>query len=64
MVNGEKVGRTNDKEITLFDSVGFALEDFSILRLVYHLTERLNIGQEVNMIPSPTNPKDLYGVLQ
>jgi ornithine cyclodeaminase len=64
LVNGEKVGRTNDKEITLFDSVGFALEDFSILRLVYHLTERLNIGQEVNMIPSPTNPKDLYGVLQ
>jgi len=63
LVNGEKVGRTNDKEITLFDSVGFALEDFSILRLVYQLTEQLNIGQEVSMIPSPSNPKDLYGVL-
>jgi ornithine cyclodeaminase len=64
LVHGDKVGRTNDKEITLFDSVGFALEDFSILRLAYHLTEQLNIGKEVNMIPSPTNAKDLYGVLQ
>jgi ornithine cyclodeaminase len=64
LVNGNKTGRTNDKEITLFDSVGFALEDFSILKLIYTLSEQLNIGQEINMIPSPANPKDLYGMLQ
>jgi len=64
LVSGELKGRTNDEEITLFDSVGFAVEDFSILKLVYKLSEQLNIGQEVNMIPSPENPKDLYGMLR
>jgi len=64
LVTGELKGRTNDGEITLFDSVGFALEDFSILKLVYKLSEQLNIGQEINMIPSPANPKDLYGMLR
>ncbi len=63
LITGEKTGRSNDEEITLFDSVGFALEDFSILRLVYNLSESLNIGQQVNLIPTPANPKDLYGVL-
>jgi len=63
LVTGELKGRTNDQEITLFDSVGFALEDFSILKLIYQLSAKLNIGQEANMIPSPVNPKDLYGVL-
>ena len=63
LVSGALPGRTSDKELTLFDSVGFALEDFSILRLVYQLSETLNIGQPVNLIPTPTDPKDLYGVL-
>jgi ornithine cyclodeaminase len=63
LVNGDKTGRTNNQEITLFDSVGFALEDFSILKLIYTLSEQLNIGQEVNMIPTPANPKDLYSII-
>jgi len=63
LVTGDKTGRTNKQEITLFDSVGFALEDFSILRLVYNLSESLDLGQQVNLIPTPDDPKDLYGVL-
>ena len=63
LVNGSKSGRENNKEITLFDSVGFAIEDFSILRMVHDLSNQLDIGQNVEITPSPVDPKDLYGTL-
>jgi ornithine cyclodeaminase len=63
LVNGSKPGRQDPGELTLFDSVGFALEDFAILQLVYQLACDLDIGEEVDLIPSPADPKDLYGVL-
>ena len=63
LVSGAKKGRDNDTEITLFDSVGFAIEDFSILRLVHDLSERLNIGETIQITPEPADPKDLYGTL-
>ncbi|WP_260292201.1 ornithine cyclodeaminase [Sedimenticola hydrogenitrophicus] len=63
LVNGDKPGRQDPGELTLFDSVGFALEDFAILQLVYQLACDLNIGEEVDLIPSPADPKDLYRVL-
>ena len=63
LVSGAKKGRDNDSEITLFDSVGFALEDFSILRLVHDLSEQLDIGEKIQLTPNPVDPKDLYGTL-
>lgn len=56
-------GRENDEEITLFDSVGIALEDYSALRLTYELAEKYNIGEELNMIPKLQDPKDLISTL-
>jgi ornithine cyclodeaminase len=58
-----KPGRENNYEITLFDSVGFALEDFSILRVVYDLAKHYQFGTELPMIPEPNDPKDLFGLL-
>lgn len=63
LVQGGKPGRTSDAEITLFDSVGFALEDFAILSFVHELSERYGIYHEANLIPAPSDPKDLYGLL-
>ncbi len=63
LVTGRKPGRESDDEITLFDSVGFALEDFSILRLVYGLSQQFGLGQEVDLIPRPRDPGDLFGLL-
>lgn len=63
LVKGLKIGRTNNKEITLFDSVGIAMEDYSALRLVYELSNKYKIGQELNIIPKLDNPKNLYEVL-
>ncbi len=63
LVNGSKKGRENDEEITLFDSVGIALEDYSVLRLTYELAEKYNIGEERNFTPQVKNPKDLISTL-
>jgi ornithine cyclodeaminase len=63
LVQGKKPGRESDGEITLFDSVGFALEDFAILTFVHELSERHGIFHDVELIPSPADPKNLYGLL-
>lgn len=59
LINGSKKGRENDKEITLFDSVGIALEDYSALRLTFELAEKYNIGEGRNLTPRVKDPKDL-----
>ena len=64
IVKGEKPGRESENEITLFDSVGFALEDYSILKHVYLLAEKMNIGEQLNMIPDIEDPKDLFQVVR
>lgn len=72
LLSGDKRGRTDDKEITLFDAVGFAVEDFSILKLIEDLVCQKRgepgnlheIGQEVDFLPTLANPKDLFGFLK
>ena len=59
-----KPGRQNDQEITLFDSVGFALEDYSILRVVYDLAEKHQLGVKSDLIPELNDPKNLFGLLR
>jgi len=63
LASGKKVGRENESEITLFDSVGFAIEDFAILKLVHALTAKYDIGIEMDLIPEISNPKNLYALL-
>lgn len=63
IINGTKCGRENDNEVTIFDSVGFALEDYSALRLTHDLAYKYNLGQDIDMIPPITDPKDLISVL-
>lgn len=53
----KKPGRTNEQEITIFDSVGFALKDFSILHVVYELAEEYQLGTEFTLIPELDDPK-------
>jgi ornithine cyclodeaminase len=61
VVTGGAPGRTDPDEVTLFDSVGFAIEDYSALRYVYDKARALGLGTEVPLIPAPRDPKDLYG---
>jgi ornithine cyclodeaminase len=54
-------GRANDREVTLFDSVGFALNDFSSLRYLQRLNaEQPDGGQRLDLIPELDDPKDLF----
>lgn len=64
LVCKRKAGRENKQEITLFDSVGFALEDYSILRVVYELATRYRLGSELPLIPRLKDPKNLFGYLK
>ncbi|MCD2513311.1 ornithine cyclodeaminase [Comamonas endophytica] len=54
-------GRRSDDEITVFDSVGFALEDLSALRYLHQTASALNLGQPLDLIVRMDDPKDLYG---
>jgi len=54
----------SDHEITIFDSVGFALSDFSSLRYLQRLnTEHPDGGQRIDLIPEMEDPKDLFACM-
>ena len=57
---GTATGRESDEQVTVFDSVGFALEDFSALRYVHDLAQAHGIGQNVDLVPPVDDPKDLF----
>lgn len=63
LVSGKKAGRETEEEVTIYDSVGFALEDYAALRLVYELANEYNIGQDLGIIPPIADPKNLISVL-
>jgi ornithine cyclodeaminase len=60
---GQAEGRREDLQITLFDSVGFAIEDFSALRYVRDQIGRTGHFVELDMLADPDDPRDLYGML-
>jgi ornithine cyclodeaminase len=61
VVRGKLPGRANEREVTLFDSVGFALNDFSALRYLQRLNaEQPDGGERIDLIPDLDDPKDLY----
>ena len=57
-------GRTDADQITLFDSVGFALEDFSALRYLDDLARDSSHVVEIDLIAAPSVPVDLFGLLE
>jgi ornithine cyclodeaminase len=64
VVTGQAAGRRDERQITLFDSVGFAIEDFSALRYLRAQVAGTDFYQELDMIADPDDPRDLYGMLQ
>ena len=60
---GQRTGRAHDAAVTVFDSVGFALEDFSALRFLRDAAAELVMGQPIELIPELSDPKDLFGLL-
>lgn len=64
VLRGEAEGRRDARAITLFDSVGFAVEDFAALRYVRDRLAGTNFYQKIDIIADPDDPRDLFGMLQ
>jgi ornithine cyclodeaminase len=63
VVDGQTPGRSSPNQITLFDSVGFAVEDFSALRYVRARLEDFPMFEELDLLADPDEPRDLFGML-
>ncbi|PIB23148.1 ornithine cyclodeaminase [Amylibacter kogurei] len=64
VLTGEIDGRSDDKAITLFDGVGFAIEDFSALRWLRDALKSSDKYQDLDMIADPDDPRDLFGMVR
>ncbi len=63
VIAGDAPGRTGASQITLFDSVGFAIEDFSALRYVRDQAKATGLFEKLDLLADPDDPRDLYGML-
>ena len=63
VMRGEAPGRRDAGQITLFDSVGFAIEDFSALRFVHDRIAGSDYFLPLDLLADPDDPRDLFGML-
>lgn len=63
VLTGAVAGRTSPSQITLFDSVGFAIEDFSALRYIRDQIPGTPFSKPLDMLADPDDPRDLFGML-
>lgn len=63
VINGTAPGRRDRARITLFDSVGFAIEDFAALRYVRGLSGEAPFDPPLDLLADPDDPRDLFGML-
>lgn len=63
VVAGSAEGRESSKQITIFDSVGFAIEDFSALTYLRASVAGSDFVTDIDLIARPDDPKDLFGMI-
>lgn len=61
VLDGSAPGRTSTDQVTIFDSVGFALEDFSALRHLRADIAGSGLDARIDLVATPEDPKDLFG---
>jgi ornithine cyclodeaminase len=61
---GQAAGRSSDGQVTVFDSVGFALEDYAALAFMRETAAELGIGDRLQLVPQADDPKNLFDVLR
>ena len=62
VMTGQVTGRRDEKQITLFDSVGFAIEDFSALYYIHKKIRGTAFYEELDLLADPDDPRDLFGM--
>lgn len=63
VLTGQAAGRTSAEQVTIFDSVGFAIADFSALRYVRDATAGTAYQEDIDLVAEPEDPKDLFGLI-
>lgn len=63
VVAGRAPGRRSDDELTLWDSVGFAVEDLAVLRLAYDEVVGTDLVTPLDLVAEPGDPKDLFALV-
>jgi ornithine cyclodeaminase len=63
VLSGQTTGRRDAQQITLFDSVGFAIEDFSALRYIRDQIKGTDFFFHLDMLADPDDPRDLFGMV-
>lgn len=63
VLTGGQPGRESAEEITIFDSVGFAIADFSALRYLRDATAGTSLQAQIDLIADPEDPKDLFSLV-
>ncbi len=63
VILGTASGRVSNEQITIFDSVGFAVEDFAALRFVRDAVDGTDFYETVDLIADPADPKNLFGLV-
>lgn len=63
VMTGDAKGRQDARQITLFDSVGFAIEDFSALRYIRDQLHKTGCFQDLDLVADPDDPRDLFGMV-
>ncbi|MCC6375709.1 MAG: ornithine cyclodeaminase [Microbacteriaceae bacterium] len=61
VLTGKAPGRMSETQVTIFDSVGFAIEDFSALRYLRDSVDGTEFFEEIDLVAHPDDPKDLFG---
>lgn len=60
LITGQKGARLSEDDITIFDGVGFAILDFSILRLIWDLQAQYTFGTHLPMVPDYNPVQGLF----
>lgn len=63
VLTGEEQGRRSAGEVTVFDSVGFAIADFSALRCLRDATAGTDLQSHIDLVADPEDPKDLFSLV-
>ncbi len=63
VITGQAPGRRSQGQVTVFDSVGFAIEDFSALRYIRLKLAETGLFDQLDMIADPDDPRDLFGMI-
>ena len=63
VLDGSAPGRTHDAQLTIFDSVGFALEDHAALCFLRDAALELGVGEAIDLVPHQSDPKNLFGLI-